>query len=205
MWRLLRIFAFGTYKDYVQQSSELPPLTNEMVRKLRMLTIISMAETRSELSYSELVQALGLDSHVELEDLVISCIYQRLLLGKLAPMSQSIQILDSMSRDIDMNESSLSALQNELDRWSQHLQVLADGTHRLSDIVDQRIRAQQNLDSATLVEQTRLRETVIDPAIEKLAEKRRKDDDPSSDHPMGFSSLSSMIGGGLSSRRSGRH
>lgn len=53
-FRLLTIFAYGTFGDYLRQSSTLPPLTDVMKKKLRLLTIASMATKTKLLRYSDL-------------------------------------------------------------------------------------------------------------------------------------------------------
>src|SRR5690349_6008253 len=41
--RLLKLFAFGVYSDFVQNEASLPAITNAMRSKLRYLTIVSLA------------------------------------------------------------------------------------------------------------------------------------------------------------------
>lgn len=42
-FKLLNIFAYGTYKDYVEQAAQLPPMSPAMSKKLRQLTVVSLA------------------------------------------------------------------------------------------------------------------------------------------------------------------
>lgn len=41
--KLLRIFAFGTFQDYVMKATSLPPLTQAMSKKLKCLTIVTLS------------------------------------------------------------------------------------------------------------------------------------------------------------------
>lgn len=42
-FKLLTVFAYGTFKDYMTMAGNLPPLSNLMKKKLKLLTIVSMA------------------------------------------------------------------------------------------------------------------------------------------------------------------
>ncbi len=57
-YRLLKIFAFGTYTDYLKEASTLPPLSEPMSKKLRLLSIASMATKAKLLRYSDLQKEL---------------------------------------------------------------------------------------------------------------------------------------------------
>ena len=41
-WNLLNIFAYGKYKDYLSDASNLPPLSPTMLKKLKHLTLIAV-------------------------------------------------------------------------------------------------------------------------------------------------------------------
>ena len=56
--RLLRIFAYGIYADYLRESGSLPPLTDLMKKKLRLLTIATMATKAKLLKYADLQKEL---------------------------------------------------------------------------------------------------------------------------------------------------
>ena len=56
--RLLKIFAYGTYPDYLRESGSLPPLTDLMKKKLRLLTIATMATKAKLLKYANLQKEL---------------------------------------------------------------------------------------------------------------------------------------------------
>ena len=57
-FRLLKIFAYGIYADYLSDSKTLPPLTEPMTKKLRLLTIATMATKAKLLRYTDLQAAL---------------------------------------------------------------------------------------------------------------------------------------------------
>ncbi len=50
----LELFAYGTYSDYMANSSRYLELTSEQGNKLRLLSIVSLASASHELHYSTL-------------------------------------------------------------------------------------------------------------------------------------------------------
>ena len=60
--RLLKIFAYGTYADYLAEADALPPLSDAMRKKLRLLTVATMATKAKLLRYSDLQKELVLYS-----------------------------------------------------------------------------------------------------------------------------------------------
>jgi COP9 signalosome complex subunit 7 len=56
--RLLELFAYGTYADYKAVQSEMPLLRPGMLDKLRMLTIVTLAQEQRIVTYSQLQQTL---------------------------------------------------------------------------------------------------------------------------------------------------
>ena len=68
---LLNIFAFGNYKSLLECTEPLPEVTETMRRKLRLLTVVSLAEQNKMLAYNLLMSELDINTVRELEDLVI--------------------------------------------------------------------------------------------------------------------------------------
>jgi COP9 signalosome complex subunit 7 len=60
--RLLELFAYGTYANYKANQSQLPPVRPAMLDKLRMLTIVSLAQEQRIVNYSQLQQTLEVQS-----------------------------------------------------------------------------------------------------------------------------------------------
>ena len=48
---LLTLFAYGNYNDYLSSEDKLPPLSEAMRKKLRLLTIASMATKEKTIKY----------------------------------------------------------------------------------------------------------------------------------------------------------
>ncbi len=99
---LLELFAFGTYAQYLSDRvpSSLPELTKQMQKKLRLLTVASMATSSRVLEYSHLREELGLSSVRELEDLIIEGANANVIHGKLDQQSLHFEVDYAMPRDI---------------------------------------------------------------------------------------------------------
>lgn len=76
-WELLNIFAYGTFKDYVEKKGalNLPDLTPAQTKKLKYLTIVTLSEKDKCIPYQVLRTELSIVEIRELEDLIIEAIY----------------------------------------------------------------------------------------------------------------------------------
>ena len=116
--RLLQLFAFGTYSDYVQAQATLPQLTSPMMAKLRSLTIITLASKHKRISYSVLLDALDLTNVRELEDLIIEIIYIKAIEGKMDQKRNSLEVEASIARDIKPEQ--LDSIAAILTSWCEN-------------------------------------------------------------------------------------
>ena len=71
-----------------------------MRKKLRLLTVVSMATNSKQLSYKDLKEALALESVRELEDLIIEGANFSVIQGKLDQKSLHFEVDFVMARDI---------------------------------------------------------------------------------------------------------
>lgn len=113
---LLKIFTYGTYSTYIETSS-LPKLGAAQTLKLRQLSLMTLAQDPSNLSYSKLISALGLSTDRELEDLVISAIYAGLVEGTLDPYNRLV-LLSAVSPLRDSAPNSIPSIITTLSTWS---------------------------------------------------------------------------------------
>jgi len=97
---LLNLFAYGTYKSLAESGGSLPELTDLMRRKLRLLTVVSLAEQNKLLAYSLLMVELEISTVRELEDLVIEGISAGVVQGKLDQKSSCFEVDFVIGRDI---------------------------------------------------------------------------------------------------------
>ncbi|KAL6236199.1 CSN complex subunit 7 [Aspergillus navahoensis] len=161
---LLEIFAWGTWQDY-QRTPNLPPLSEEQARKLRLLTLLSLASTIKPLTYEALMTSLSLSAPSELESLVTRAIYSSLITARLSPATNPPTVnVTSVAPLRDVKPTSLPVMISTLTAWESRCgSVISDIEAEIA-----KIRA----DSA----QRRQNEHARAVAIEKTLEKWNTDD-----------------------------
>ncbi|CAG8474098.1 6853_t:CDS:2 [Ambispora gerdemannii] len=97
---LLRLFSYGTYKDYKENAETLPKLETAQLNKLKHLSIVSLSEESRTIPYDILLQYLDISNVRELEDLIIEAIYQDVIKGKLDQKKKQLEIEYTMGRDL---------------------------------------------------------------------------------------------------------
>jgi COP9 signalosome complex subunit 7 len=120
--RMLEVFAYGELADYTRQRETLPALPEAALRKLRQLTLMSLASRSKTLAYAQLFEALQLSSVRELEDLVIASTYQNLVRGKLNHAERRFEVQGAAARDVT---------RAELDYMIERLGVWCERSERL--------------------------------------------------------------------------
>lgn len=85
--------------------------------KLRQLSLLTLARDRANLSYDALQAALGLSSARQLEDLVITAVYQGLLHATLDPARQAVQVT-RVAPLRDLKPGSIPGMTAALNAWS---------------------------------------------------------------------------------------
>jgi COP9 signalosome complex subunit 7 len=150
--RTLDLFSFGTYADYTQNPSVYLPLSDAHIFKLRQLTVLSIVERASlnktaRVTLAEFQQALQLADINAAEQVVISCLYQRVMAGQLCQKTASLilscrngpvcRVRDVSLAQVTVLQQQVRALQERLAASNSELgenqnQVLAgQNAHRL--------------------------------------------------------------------------
>lgn len=96
----LELFAYGTYEEYAADRASFLDLNETQITKLKQLSIVSLAEKSSVITYAELQTALYITDTRLMEDLIIETIYQGLISGKMDPKSKVLRVYDFLSRDV---------------------------------------------------------------------------------------------------------
>jgi len=99
-YEALTLFAYGTYRQYKDNSKNYPELAEPLIKKLRQLTVVSIASVQKSIPYPTLLQELGLEQVRDLEDLIIDCVYAGIIKGKLDQHEQRFQVDWAIGRDI---------------------------------------------------------------------------------------------------------
>ncbi|KAG1098770.1 hypothetical protein G6F42_017937 [Rhizopus arrhizus] len=175
-YRLLEIFLYGTFKDYQENSTQLPALNENQTKKLKLLSIATLSETQQTLSYDLLQSYLDIPTVRELEDLVIDAFYQGILTGKLDQRQRQLQVMYSMGRDLRPQQ--LNETMNALAAWSYSPSALDAKIANLQETVQ--INQQANEEYNNQIEQLRrdiransnLKKMDISPVDESIAKKK---------------------------------
>ena len=85
-----------------------------------MISIVDAAQTMKVLDYKDLMRDLEIGSLRELEDLIIDCIYNDLVAGKLDQLNQRFHVTNCTGRDL-RPEDIESALA-KLEAWDAQLE-----------------------------------------------------------------------------------
>jgi len=141
-FKLLEAFAWGTWESYKANSStsSLPTLSDVQSRKLRLLSLLTIAAEKTQattehnLSYSSLCKRLDLEHTRDLEQLVTTAIYENLITATLNPSAQTV-VITSVAPLRDLAPGSVNQLLGELSAWSGRCDsVLADLQAEISRI-----------------------------------------------------------------------
>mmetsp|Transcript_34749 Transcript_34749/g.61147 ORF Transcript_34749/g.61147 Transcript_34749/m.61147 type:complete len:238 (+) Transcript_34749:90-803(+) len=170
--RLLEIFAYGTYTDYLAEQSRLPELTAAQQRKLKMLTLSTMAAQEHVLSFEMLQQQLHVLTVRELENMVIDSVYAGLLEAKIDHRSKSVQVMSAFGRDLPSEK--VPDLLAKLKSFA----VQVDNIERL--VVGQlenlsRSHEQHKLDHANFIQEKKDQEEAIKLQLQDLEASRRRE------------------------------
>ncbi|KAL3464705.1 hypothetical protein BJX64DRAFT_88872 [Aspergillus heterothallicus] len=114
---LLEIFAWGTWQDY-RQNPNLPALSGEQARKLRLLSLLSLASTIKPLTYDSVMTSLSLSAPSDLETLVTTAIYSSLITARLSPATNPPTVnVTSVAALRDVKPTSLPSIISILTAW----------------------------------------------------------------------------------------
>ncbi|GAA6013677.1 hypothetical protein JCM10207_004816 [Rhodosporidiobolus poonsookiae] len=99
-YRLLELFAYGTWADYEAKRDSFPKLSVEQETKLKQLTILSLAVQTRSIPYATLLSTLSLPDVPALEDLLIETFYSGVLTGRLDQKAEMLEVLSATGRDV---------------------------------------------------------------------------------------------------------
>lgn len=119
---LLILFAFSTYSTYIENTALYPALTPAHIQKLRTLSLVTLAAGRSSIPYDDLVSALGLASHRDLEVFVLEAGYSGLLSARLDQRAARVLVSGAAARDVDLRDGAgdVAAITATLAGWKEN-------------------------------------------------------------------------------------
>ncbi|XP_046679002.1 COP9 signalosome complex subunit 7b [Homalodisca vitripennis] len=114
-YRTLRLFAYGTYRQYLENKDQLLDLNVAEKKKLQHLTIVTLATKMKCIPYSVLLQELDMKNVRDLEDLIIEAIYADVIHGKLDQKNSQLEVDYAIGRDTQSNV--LGCIVDTLQEW----------------------------------------------------------------------------------------
>lgn len=114
-YRLLQIFAYGTYADYKSADPKLPELDPAALAKLKKLTIMGYCAKHKTVACQTLMEQLDVGNVRELEDMIIDCAYEGLVVGKLDQRKGVFEVQHALARDIGPRD--IVEMGQTLDAW----------------------------------------------------------------------------------------
>jgi len=120
--RLLELFAYGTYSQYVAQRDQYPDMNEAQTEKLRQLSIVSLAHASKKVPYEELQAELAINNVRELEDLIIDTIYAGLVTGKMDQTTGVLKVKSAVPRDVKPEE--VDQMITKLREWRDNCEAI---------------------------------------------------------------------------------
>lgn len=109
-WNTLNLFAYGTYKDYLENKEKVLELTPTQKKKLQHLTIVTLATRSKCIPYSVLLEELDIKNVRDLEDLIIEAIYADIIHGKLDQKNSQLEVdYAGLGRDVRPGDAGIVA------------------------------------------------------------------------------------------------
>lgn len=118
----LLLFAYGTYRQYLENQAQLIQLTPVMRKKLQHLTIVSLAIKTKCIPYKELLEELDIKHVRDLEDMIIEAIYGDIIHGKLDQKKQQLEVDYAIGRDI--RQGNVTDLGSFLEEWCDSCETI---------------------------------------------------------------------------------
>jgi hypothetical protein len=119
-YNTLFLFSNLTYLDYVKDKSKYIDLTPQMIKKLKMVSILEYAKTNKSLDYSFLKEKLNIKENFELEELLFEIISNDLINGKVDVIKQKVNIISIKPRN---NLSNVNDAKKEIEKWLKNIEV----------------------------------------------------------------------------------
>eukprot|EP01116_Phalansterium_solitarium_P016126 TRINITY_DN3672_c0_g1_i1.p1 TRINITY_DN3672_c0_g1~~TRINITY_DN3672_c0_g1_i1.p1 ORF type:complete len:278 (+),score=37.63 TRINITY_DN3672_c0_g1_i1:88-921(+) len=161
---LLKIFAYGSFSDYKAAAAELPELSVNQSRKLKQLSIVSLAFKDKVIPYAVLQQALDIAEVRELEDLIIDSIYQGVIAAKLDQRQSQLEVEYTMGRDL--RPAALDEMVQILGGWHERsiglLQTIKQKIAFANDVYEQEKKKQEEHQKLVETAKANLKAMMID-------------------------------------------
>lgn len=143
LFKLLQILVNGSLTDYREFVKSNPKMIEEqlgvkdqepLVDKMRILTFISLADGRQEVTFGELSKAVDLPVGEQLEEFIIRSIQANAVQAKMDQQNERCIVQWSQQRRFDMQQ--WTVLKDRLDDWMNNLKASNQQLNSLSADID---------------------------------------------------------------------
>jgi len=139
MGNTLKLFATGTWRDYVENGCRYMNLDNELKRRLKCLTVVSLCEHATCVEYRVIQREIDMDSLDEMESLVIhGCMYTGLISGTLDQKRQCLNVCSAVPREVSPEalDGMVASLSMWLDQAHRVARFLEEQAHTIGKTVE---------------------------------------------------------------------
>lgn len=112
--KTLEIFTYGTWSDYIGMGEGVSLLDDKQTKKLKQLSLASLAAESKQLKYDVIGQQLQIEKP-DLEAFLVDSIYDRVVVGKLDTKRQLLEVTHMVGRDV--NSRRLDEMEAILNQW----------------------------------------------------------------------------------------
>jgi hypothetical protein len=122
----LVLFSNLVYLDYEKEKSKYIDLTPEMIKKLKIVSILEYAKTNKCLDYNFLKEQLKIKENFELETLLFEIISKDLIKGRVDMMKEKVKIISVKPRknltDVEKAKSEIENLLININEASNYIE-----------------------------------------------------------------------------------
>lgn len=127
-YNTLNLFAYGTYRQYLETKNNFLDLTDVEKKKLQHLTIVTLATKMKCIPYAVLLQELDIKNVRDLEDLIIEAIYADIIHGKLDQKNSQLEVDYAIGRDT--RDSDLGVIISTLQEWCDSCEAVLSAVEK---------------------------------------------------------------------------
>ena len=139
----LKLFAYENYEDYKNNSKEYIALNEKQLKKLKMLSVITMAGKSKTLSYLKLSKDLDIANKKDLEDILLELIYNRLINATLDEKNKVVYVEWTFGRDTKKED--VDEMVEKLELWVEKMKKVEMNVERhINDLDNSLMRSKQD-------------------------------------------------------------
>ena len=139
----LKLFAYENYEDYKNDSKEYIALNEKQLKKLKMLSVITMAGKSKTLSYLKLSKDLDIANKKDLEDILLELIYNRLINATLDEKNKVVYVEWTFGRDTKKED--VDEMVEKLELWVEKMKKVEMNVERhINDLDNSLMRSKQD-------------------------------------------------------------